>query len=188
MATACHYCAQCGRGCRAASNFSSSQVMIPPARRPGRFTMIANAMAREILVGKDGKAEGVSYIDKGIESSSGLCEGGDGRGSACESARLLLNSRTPRFPDGLANSSGGGGAQSHGLGGQRWRRLLPAMEKMPSTTTTASAACTCTCRGGSSMQKNEFLRGYHIEFWRWPRHARRGHASIRRATSTKATA
>src|SRR5437899_3281639 len=61
---ACHYCAQCGRGCRTASNFSSSQVMIPPAAASGRFTMIAGAMAREIVLGSDGKAEAVSYIDK----------------------------------------------------------------------------------------------------------------------------
>ena len=32
---ACHYCAQCGRGCITASNFSSSQVMIPPAQKTG---------------------------------------------------------------------------------------------------------------------------------------------------------
>ena len=52
---ACHYCAQCGRGCLTASNFSSSQVMIPAAQKTGRFTLITNAMAREIVVGKDGK-------------------------------------------------------------------------------------------------------------------------------------
>src|SRR5246500_5351454 len=61
---ACHYCGQCGRGCQLASNFSSSQVMIPPAEKTGRFTLITGAMAREILVGKDGKASGVSYVDK----------------------------------------------------------------------------------------------------------------------------
>ena len=46
----CHYCGQCGRGCVSASNFSSSQVMIPPAQATGRFTLITNAMAREIVV------------------------------------------------------------------------------------------------------------------------------------------
>src|SRR6202034_3220752 len=61
---ACHYCAQCGRGCISASNFSSSQVMIPPAQATGRFTLIPNAMAREIVVGKDGRAQAVSYLDK----------------------------------------------------------------------------------------------------------------------------
>src|ERR1700737_4130026 len=38
----CHYCAQCGRGCISASNFSSSQVMIPPAQTTGRFTLITS--------------------------------------------------------------------------------------------------------------------------------------------------
>src|SRR5262249_53939888 len=61
---ACHYCAQCGRGCQLASNFSSSQILIPPAMATGRLTLITNAMAREIVVAKDGRAEAVSYIDK----------------------------------------------------------------------------------------------------------------------------
>src|SRR5882672_10669031 len=61
---ACHYCGQCGRGCVTASNFSSSQVMIPPAQATGRLTLITGAMAREIVVGNDGKAEAISYIDK----------------------------------------------------------------------------------------------------------------------------
>src|SRR6266576_4996729 len=46
---ACHYCAECGRGCVTASNFSSSQVMIPPAKATGRLTLITNAMAREVV-------------------------------------------------------------------------------------------------------------------------------------------
>src|SRR4051812_27205824 len=104
---ACHYCAQCGRGCRTASNFSSSQVMIPPAAATGRLTMIANAMAREVVVGKDGKAEAVSYIDKATRSEQRVyAKAVVVAGSACESARILLNSRSPRFPNGVANSSG----------------------------------------------------------------------------------
>ncbi len=49
---ACHYCGQCGRGCTTASNFSSSQVLIPPAMQTGKLTLITGAMAREVLVGK----------------------------------------------------------------------------------------------------------------------------------------
>src|ERR1700676_1703336 len=104
---ACHYCGQCTRGCKSASNFSSSQVLIPPAQATGRLTLITEAMAREIVVGKDGKAKAVSYVDKAtrteqqIHAKSFLIGAG-----ACESARLLLNSRSSLFPDGLANSSG----------------------------------------------------------------------------------
>src|SRR5712664_1188821 len=107
---ACHYCGQCGRGCLPASNFSSSQVMIPPAQATGRLTLIANAMAREIVVGKNGKAEAVDYIDKNSREEKRVnAKAFVLAASACESARLLLNSRSASFPDGLANSSGVGG-------------------------------------------------------------------------------
>src|SRR5271154_6438515 len=104
---ACHYCAQCGRGCISASNFSSSQVMIPPAQETGRLTLIPNAMAREIVLGKDGKAEAALYIDKTTGSENRVrARAFVVAASACESARILLNSRSSSFSDGLANSSG----------------------------------------------------------------------------------
>src|SRR2546430_10872383 len=104
---ACHYCGQCGRGCISASNFSSSQVMIPYAEKTGRFTLITGAMAREIVVGKDGKAEAVSYVEKSTRTEKKVYAKSFIVGaSACESARLLLNSKSSAFPDGLANSSG----------------------------------------------------------------------------------
>ena len=104
---ACHYCAQCGRGCRSASNFSSSQVMIPPAAKTGRLTMIAYAMAREIVVGKDGRAVAVSYVDKTSKTDQLVyAKTVVVAASACESARLLLNSRSETFPNGIDNGSG----------------------------------------------------------------------------------
>ena len=46
---ACHYCGQCGRGCKTGSNYASSYVQIFPAMRTGRVKVIANAMARELI-------------------------------------------------------------------------------------------------------------------------------------------
>ena len=124
---ACHYCAQCGRGCITASNFSSSQVMIPPAQATGRFTLITGAMAREIVVGKDGKAEAVSYIDKATRSEKRVhARAFMVAASACESARLLLNSRSTLFPDGLANSSGAVGRYLTDSVGSVGRRIFSA--------------------------------------------------------------
>ncbi len=100
-APACHYCGQCNRGCAVKSNFSSPDVLIVPALQTGRLTVITNAMAREVTVGRDGLATGVLYIDK--------TTGKDGEGrrrvvvlaaSACESARILLNSKSSRIPAG----------------------------------------------------------------------------------------
>src|ERR1700759_4785207 len=103
----CHYCGQCGRGCTTASNFSSSQVLIPPAMQTGKLTLITGAMVRSVVMGKDGKASGISYVDKATRSEQRI----NARAivlaaSACESARILLNSRSTDFPDGVANSSG----------------------------------------------------------------------------------
>ena len=42
----CHYCGQCNRGCMTNSNFSSPNVLIFPAMKTGRLTLVTNAMAR----------------------------------------------------------------------------------------------------------------------------------------------
>lgn len=46
---ACHYCGQCGRGCKTASNYASSYVQISPAMKSGRVQVITDAMARELV-------------------------------------------------------------------------------------------------------------------------------------------
>ena len=45
---ACHYCGQCNRGCKTNSNFSSTNVLIAPALKTGKLTLLTNAMAREV--------------------------------------------------------------------------------------------------------------------------------------------
>ncbi|HEY6213543.1 MAG TPA: GMC family oxidoreductase, partial [Vicinamibacterales bacterium] len=103
---ACHYCGQCGRGCATHSNFSSTSVLIPPAMATGKLKIVTNAMAREVTIGEDHLANGVSYVNTidrreyQVRARIVVLAA-----SACESARLLLNSRT-RFSEGLANSSG----------------------------------------------------------------------------------
>src|SRR5947208_1932354 len=104
---ACHYCGQCGRGCATHSNFSSPSVLLPPALATGRLRIIANAMAREVTTDESGLATGVSYInrtdrrDYAVRARIVVLAP-----SACESARILLNSKSSRFPNGLASSSG----------------------------------------------------------------------------------
>ena len=164
---ACHYCGQCTRGCKSASNFSSSQVLIPPALATGRLTMITNAMAREIVVGKDGKVEAVSYIDRTTKEEEQVrARSFVVAASTCESARLLLNSRSTLFPQGVANSSGVVGRNLMDSVGSWGSGYFPQLEKMPPHNHDGS--------GGNYLphvympwwkfdRKNEFLRGYHIE-------------------------
>ena len=162
---ACHYCAQCGRGCMTASNFSSSQVMIPPAEKTGRFTMIANAMARELAVGKDGKVEAATYIDKTTRLEHRVyARAFVVAASACESARLLLNSKSALFPDGLANSSGAVGRNLTDTVGSSLAGHFPQMEHVPRHNHDGVGGMHMYMPWWRFGKTNEFLRGYHIEF------------------------
>jgi choline dehydrogenase-like flavoprotein len=162
---ACHYCAQCGRGCVTASNFSSSQVLLPPAQATGRFTLIPNAMAREIVVGKDGKAEAVAYIDKTTRTEQRVkARAFVVAASACESARLLLNSKSTLFPDGLANSSGVVGRYLTDSVGSSGFGYFPQLEQMPPHNHDGVGGMHLYMPWWKYGRKNEFLRGYHIEF------------------------
>lgn len=161
----CHYCGQCGRGCVTASNFSSSQVMIPPAMKTGKLTMITGAMAREVIVGKDGKATGVVYIDKATRAEQRV----NARAvvlaaSACESARLLLNSKSSLFPQGLANSSGTVGRYLTDSVGSDGYGIVPQLAKMPPHNHDGVGGMHMYIPWWKFDRKNDFPRGYHIEF------------------------
>lgn len=105
---ACHYCGPCEKGCATHSYFSSIASTLPAARRTGNLTLLPNSVVAEVLYDpKRGRARGVRVINAvtrhEVEFTARLvflCA------SAIESARLLLNSKSAQFPDGLANSSG----------------------------------------------------------------------------------
>ena len=166
---ACHYCAQCGRSCATSSNFSSPTVLLPPALATGNLEIHCDAMAREVLIGPDGLATGVSYVDKKTHKEVQV------RGkivvlaaSACETARLLLNSKSTMFPDGLANSTGLVGKYLMDTVGSDVAGFLPVLMDLPPHN--------CDGVGGMHLYmpwwnyqkqlRNQlpFARGYHIEF------------------------
>ena len=161
---ACHYCGQCGRGCATHSNFSSPSVLIPPALKTGRLKIITGAMAREVTIDDGGLANGVTYVDKKtsrdnhVRARIVVVAGG-----ACESARLLLNSKSSRFPDGLANSSGAVGKYLMDSTGTSVSGFIPKL--MDSTPHNEDGV------GGMHLYtpwwldnaKLDFPRGYHIE-------------------------
>jgi len=161
---ACHYCGQCGRGCVTASNFSSSQVLIPPAMATGRLTLVTGAMAREILIDKDGKATGVSYIDKATKSEKRVSAAAIVlAASACESARLLLNSKSSFFPNGLANSSGTVGRYLTDSVGSDGGGHIPSFAKIPPHNHDGVGGMHMYIPWWKFDRKNDFPRGYHIE-------------------------
>jgi choline dehydrogenase-like flavoprotein len=161
---ACHYCGQCNRGCATHSNFSSPTVLITPALLTERLKIIDNAMAREVTTDATGLATGVSYIDKKTGRENHVrAKVIVVAASACESARLLLNSKSPRFPEGMGNSTGNVGkylTDSTGLG---VRALIPKMMDMPAHNEDGTGGAHLFMPWWLDNKKLDFPRGYHIE-------------------------
>jgi choline dehydrogenase-like flavoprotein len=163
---ACHYCGQCGRGCATSSNFSTPTVLLPPALATGRLTVLTGAMAREVTTDASGLASGVSYVDKSDGSDRHVRAGIVVlAASACESARILLNSRSPRFPDGLANSSGVVGRYLMDSTGTDAAGYFPQLEEMPPHNEDGAGGMHVYVPWWLDNRTLDFPRGYHIEPW-----------------------
>jgi choline dehydrogenase-like flavoprotein len=161
----CHYCGQCGRGCMTASNYAASYVQIFPAMKTGKVQVIANAMARELITDASGKVTAVSYIDKTTGTEQQVrCRTVVLAASACESARLLLNSKSSRHPQGLANASGKVGRYLMDTVGFSMSAMVPALSGMPHYNTDGYGSHLYVPWWMWDRHKElNFPRGYHIE-------------------------
>lgn len=164
---ACHYCSQCGRSCGTHSNFSSPSVLFPPAIKTGKLTMVMNAMAREVITNDEGLATGVSYVNKEdgqeyqVKAKIVILAA-----SACESARLLLNSKSSRHSNGLANSSGVVGKYLMDSTGASMMALIPKMiDYIPHNEDGVGGLHLYVPWWLNDSKSIDFPRGYHIEIW-----------------------
>ena len=161
---ACHYCGQCNRGCVTHSNFSSPSVLLPPALATGRLTIITGAMAREVTVDGAGLADGVAYIDTKTQRDNHVrAKVVVLAASACESARILLNSRSPKFPQGLANSSGVVGQYLTDSTGVSVRGFIPKLMDGIAHNEDGVGGMHLYMPWWLDNRKLDFPRGYHIE-------------------------
>ncbi len=162
---ACHYCGQCGRGCATHSNFSVSSVFLPPALATGKLKIVTGAMVREVNTSREGLATGVSYVDvvTGQEMSV-RAKVVVLAASACESARLLLNSKSPRHPNGLANGSGAVGRYLTDTPGTSIRGYIPALAGLPAHNEDGTGGLHLYMPWWLDNKKLDFPRGYHFEF------------------------
>ncbi len=166
---ACFWATPCGRGCSIRATYQSTTVHLPPAMASGNLDLLTDAMAREVTMDKHGKATGITFIDK----KTGKERHAAGRivilaASACESVRILLNSKTARFPNGVANSSGLVGKYLMDTVGARLGAQIPLLENLPAHNDDGA--------GGNHVYapwwlykeqlagKLDFPRGYHIEY------------------------
>jgi choline dehydrogenase-like flavoprotein len=162
----CHYCGQCNRGCMTNSNFSSTNVLVRPALATGRLRLLTNAMVREVMTGPDGRATGVAYIDKTTgEDREVRAKIVVLAASACESARILLNSKSSRHPNGLANSSGTVGKYLTDTTGTDVAGFIPRLVDVPRHNADGVGGGHIFMPWWLDNKKLDFPRGYHIEVW-----------------------
>ena len=131
----CHYCGPCSRGCTTGSYYSSPASTLPAAAATRRMTLVPNAVVSHVVVDGKGKCKGVYYVDRLTRQQREvfgklviLCA------STLESTRIMLNSRSPLYPAGIANSSGvlGHYLMDHVMGGDAIG-VLPVLNNVPDT-------------------------------------------------------
>lgn len=163
----CFYCGQCSRNCSMAkADFSSSNVLIYPALKTGNLEVIPNAMAREVVTNKEGLATGISYVSKDDKMEYQV----SGKvvilaASTCETSRLLLNSKSSRHPNGLANNSNVVGKYLHDSTGAAIGGVLPHLFDRKRYNETGVGGAHIYSPWWLDNKKLDFPRGYHIEYW-----------------------
>ncbi len=159
---ACHYCGVCHRGCITSSYFSSLNSTLPAAQKTGKFTIRPYSVVHSLVFDPNTrKVTGVRVIDAQTKATTEykarvffLCA------STLESTRILFNSATTEYPNGLANSSGelGHNLMDHHMGAGA-SGIMPGHEdKMPHGNR-PNGIYVPRFRNVKTKQK-EFIRGY----------------------------
>ena len=165
---ACIYATPCGRGCSIRANFQSTTVLLPPAMDTGNLTIRANALVYQVDLDKAGKAKGVSFVDRvtgehhSVIARAVVLAAGSG-----ETARILLNSKSAQFPDGLCNTHGMVGRYLMDTVGTNVVGQFPALEGLPPTNDDGMGMEHIYVPWWGYQKQNRkemaFPRGYHVE-------------------------
>lgn len=164
----CFYATPCGYGCSIGAAFQTTTSLLPMAQATGNLRIITDAMVKTVATDAGGQVTGVTYIDRKTGTERQL----DAKvvvlaASACESARILLNSKTAHHPNGLANSSGQVGRNLMDSTGASLTALVPALMNRPRYNEDGHTAnhLFIPWWGHQAQARGEldFPRGYHFE-------------------------
>jgi len=162
----CVFATPCGRGCSLGANFQSTTVLIPPAMATKNLTIRTDALVYQVDLDKAGKAQGVSFVDRktgehhSVTAKAVVLAAGSG-----ETARILLNSKSSKFPDGLCNTTGMVGRYLMDSVGLTVNGQFPALEGLPPTNDDGQGTQHVYAPWWGYNQQKElgFARGYHVE-------------------------
>ena len=123
-------------------------------------------MVREVLSNDEGLAIGVSYVNtKDLKEYSVKGKTIILGASACESARLMLNSKSPAHPGGIGNSSGLVGKYLHDSTGASLGGILPQLLDRKRYNEDGVGSVHIYSPWWLDNKNLDFARGYHIEYW-----------------------
>ncbi|MBS9524897.1 GMC family oxidoreductase [Litoribacter alkaliphilus] len=162
----CFFCNQCNRACQAYADFSSGTCLVKPAMQKGKVDLYTNSMVRKVTTNDRGEATGVSYVSKEDMREYKLKSRVVVLGaSACESARIMLNSKSKTHPDGLGNHSGMVGRYLHDSTGADRMAVIPDLVDRDRYNEDGTGGMHVYTPWWLDNKKLDFARGYHIEFW-----------------------
>lgn len=162
----CFFCNQCNRACGVYADFSSGTCLVQPAMKNGRVDLYTGAMVREVTTDQQGRATGIIYINKeDMQEYSVQARAVVLGASACESARILLNSKSTQHPDGLANGSGVVGRYLLDSTGADRMAIMPNLIDRDRYNEDGVGGAHIYSPWWLDNAKQDFPRGYHLEYW-----------------------
>jgi choline dehydrogenase-like flavoprotein len=162
----CFFCNQCNRACQSYADFSSGTCLVKPAMKKGRVDLFTHSMVRKVTTNDKGEATGVSFVSKVDSNEYKLKSRVVVLGaSACESARIMMNSRSKTHPNGLGNSSGMVGRYLHDSTGADRMAVLPDLVDRDRYNEDGVGGMHMYTPWWMDNKKLDFARGYHIEYW-----------------------
>jgi choline dehydrogenase-like flavoprotein len=162
---ACFFCRQCNRACQVYADFSAGTCLVHPAMKQGKVDLYTHSMVRKVTTDDSGKATGVSFVSindmKEYKLKSNVVVLG---ASACETSRIMLNSKSKTHPNGIGNSSGVLGHYLHDSTGASRSGIIPDMMGRERYNEDGTGGMHMYTPWWLDNKKLDFARGYHIEY------------------------
>lgn len=162
----CFFCSQCNRACQVYADFSAGTCLVHPAMKKGKVDLYTHSMVRKVTTDDSGKATGVSFISKVDMKEYKLKSRVVVLGaSACESSRIMMNSKSKSHPNGIGGDSGVLGRYLHDSTGADRMGILPEMINRERYNEDGVGGLHMYTPWWIDNKKLDFARGYHIEYW-----------------------
>lgn len=163
----CHYCGACGKGCDIGAFFNSQDYLLQDAFATGKLELRENAIVSHVLTDEDGAASGVRYFERLTgEERTVSAKRVVVAASAVDSTRILLNSKSSAYPNGIGNGSDVIGRYLCEQFRFHVYAFAPQLYGRPATNDDGiSGGHIYIPRFESPEEKRDYMRGFGIQLW-----------------------